>query len=401
MSTNSTEHKISRWARLSLPLLAAVAGAISAYLLFVALASKGLPVGCGDNSGCAEVLTSRWSVIAGVPVSGPALLVYVAVFVVSLMPSRRFTPSLLTILAIVLLYSAIWFVVLQLVILKAICPWCMVEHGLGVAMALIILIGYRSRPAPDQVAATRKTLSGSLILATAAFGLFVTAQLFSSPPSTTQRLPEGSNLDTGPGRNRRISVLQGQLQLVADEEPMLGSADASKVLCLMFDYCCPHCRRTHAYLRTALDEFSGELAIVSLPMPRDADCNPTIEQTEDRFENSCELTRLALAVWLADPKAFPEYDQWLFESSKPRPVAAARAHAAQLVSADQLEAALQDASIDERIARNIEAYQASGAQYIPILMSPGFDAVVGRPESEEALLTTLRNELFSEETEAE
>jgi protein-disulfide isomerase len=285
----------------------------------------------------------------------------------------------------------------------------MVEHGLGVAMAFIILTGYRPRPAPDQTAAARKSRSASIILATAAFGLFVTAQWLSSPPSTTQRLPEGSNLDTGPGPNRRISVLQGKLQLAANEEPLLGSPDASKLLCLMFDYCCPHCRRTHAYLRTALDEFAGELAIVSLPMPRDADCNPTIEQTEERFENSCELTRLALAVWMVDPQAFPDYDQWLFESSKPRSVAEARAHAEQLVSADQLEAAVKDASIDERIARNIDAYQASGAQYIPILMSPGFDTVVGRPESEEALLTTLRDELFTqgpneketEETEVE
>jgi uncharacterized membrane protein len=398
---NSTEHEISRWARLSLPLLAVLAAAISAYLLFVALASKGLPVGCGDDSGCAEVLTSRWSVIAGIPVSAPALIVYLTVFAVSLLPSRPPTRSLLMLIAIVLMYSAVWFVALQLIILKAICPWCMVEHGLGFAMALVILTGYRPRAAPEQAATSRRAMLSTVTLATIGFGLFATAQMFSSPPSTTQRLPEGTNVDTGPGANRRISVLQGKLQLTAHEEPVLGSADASKLLCLMFDYCCPHCRRTHAYLRTALDEFSGELAIVSLPMPRDADCNPTIEQTDERFENSCELARLALAVWLTDPTAFAEFDQWLFESSKPRSVDDARARAEQLVPAEQLQSSLEDRSIDERIARNIQAYEASDAQYIPILMSPGFDAVVGRPESEEALLAMLRNELFVEPRKVE
>ena len=72
------------------------------------------------------------------------------VLAISLLPSRPLTRSLLTVTGIVLLYSAIWFVVLQLVVLKAICPWCMVEHGLGMAMALIILIGYRPRTAADQ-----------------------------------------------------------------------------------------------------------------------------------------------------------------------------------------------------------------------------------------------------------
>jgi uncharacterized membrane protein len=377
-------------------LLALIAAAISAYLLFIALASRGLPVGCGDDSGCAEVLTSRWSVIAGIPVSAPALIVYLVVFALALLPSRPLARTLLTITAIVLLYAAVWFVGLQWVVLKAICPWCMVEHGLGFAMGITILTGYRSRPAPEQVAMTRKSHVSSGILGTAAFVLFVTAQLLSSPPTTTQRLPEGSNIDTGPGPDRRISVLQGKLQLTAHEEPVLGSADASKLLCLMFDYCCPHCRRTHSYLRTALDEFSGELAIVSLPMPRDADCNRTLEQTDERFENSCELTRLALGVWLVDPQTFPVFDEWLFETSKPRSVKEARARAEQLVSATQLKVALEDPSIDERIARNVEAYVASEQQYIPILMSPGFDAVVGRPESEEALISLLRDELFDQ-----
>ena len=120
---NSAEKSTGSSLKILLPCLALVAAGIAAYLLFLALANKGLPAGCGDNSGCAEVLTSRWSVIAGIPVRAPAVLVYLSVFVMSLLPSRPLSRSLLTITSFVLLYSAVWFVGLQLFYLEAICPW--------------------------------------------------------------------------------------------------------------------------------------------------------------------------------------------------------------------------------------------------------------------------------------
>ena len=62
---------------------------------------------------------------------------------------------------------------------------------------------------------------------------------------------------------------------------------------------------------------------------------------------------------------------------------------------------MADSSVKDRLDRNIQAFVESGAQAIPVLISPGFDTVVGRPENEETLLRMLQDELFNEETQNE
>jgi uncharacterized membrane protein len=60
----------------SLRALALAATGVAVYLLYVSLSQRGLPFGCSAGSGCSEVLTSRWSSVLGVPVSGPAVAAY-------------------------------------------------------------------------------------------------------------------------------------------------------------------------------------------------------------------------------------------------------------------------------------------------------------------------------------
>ncbi len=119
----------------------------------------------------------------------------------------------------------------------------------------------------------------------------------------------------------------------------------------------------------------------------------TIEHTEPRFEHACELARLSLAVWRADRKAFAAFDHWLLDPETPRGPAEARRQAEESVGAAALEAALRDGWIDRQIAANVQAYNDSGADRNPVIMSPGFSSIVGRPESERQLLQTLRTEL--------
>jgi protein-disulfide isomerase len=209
-----------------------------------------------------------------------------------------------------------------------------------------------------------------------------------------QRLPEGQNADTGPGPDRLISVLNGRLTLAPHELPLLGSADSPKLLVVLFDYCCPHCRATHGYLLNGLAAHKDELAVLLLPTPLNSKCNPYWEQTEERFAHACELARLALAVWRADRAAFVRFDAWLFEPEKPRDPAEARHRAEELVPAAALDRALQDPWIDRQIEQNVAAYHNSQAERVPVILSPGMRAIVGRPESEEQLFQLLDRELL-------
>jgi hypothetical protein len=221
-----------------------------------------------------------------------------------------------------------------------------------------------------------------------------TVQYFQPMHSALVRAPAGSS---GVGEtDGSIVLLQGHLQLAPDDDPRLGNAAASTRLYLMFDYCCPHCRRAHEYLLDALGQHPRQFSVVCLPTPRDADCNPAITQTEERFEHACELAELALAVWRARPEAFAEFDRWLFAPSRPPQPDAARRKASELVSTERLKAQLAGDAIRSRIARNVRAFNDSRVEYLPVMMAPEMDTIVGRPESREALVEILGRELFSE-----
>ncbi|HUE17027.1 MAG TPA: vitamin K epoxide reductase family protein, partial [Planctomycetaceae bacterium] len=136
----------TRLTRLSLGFFSLLGCVVAAYLLSVSLAHRNLPAGCSQGSGCDEVLNSRWAQVFGVPVSGPALAVYGVLLLTVLSMGFGSSPvqkmrkwSALILLAVVLAGSAIWFVGLQLVAVRAICPWCLAEHGLGLLVATIVL----------------------------------------------------------------------------------------------------------------------------------------------------------------------------------------------------------------------------------------------------------------------
>ena len=382
--------------------LAGLGLVVGSYLTAVSLSQSGLPLGCGSGSGCDEVLRSRWSNLLGIPVGVPAVLVYVGVMACTFLIARPSTDRLgrsgLAGLAILIAFSAVWFIGLQLVWLKAICPWCMAEHGIGLATAAASFWLILSSPVDAGQENGTSVPAGGLgmpvICGVVAAVSFMLLQVFFSDSSTSvARLPAGENADSGPGSDRQLVVLNGELRIDVHELPVLGSPNAPEMLVLLYDYCCPHCRATHRYLQDGLVRYPDQYGVVLLPMPLDAKCNPAVEETEPRFEEACELARIALAVWRADRAAFEEFDRWLFEPERPRTAATAREYAGQLLPGRNFEEATSEDWISERIAADVAAYNSSGAQTIPVILSPSLDTVVGRPASAEELFSILEAEL--------
>ncbi len=270
----------------------------------------------------------------------------------------------------------------------------MADHLLGVSMAGIILWAAQRAMARDgdRVAARRLRLPAiaGLVVAGGLMGMQI---VWGGPGAPLARLAAGQNADTGPAADRQIAVLNGQLTLDVHELPVVGSPDAPKLVVLLFDYCCPHCRATHGYLLAGMRNYPGQYGVVLLPMPLDKQCNPAVDETEPRFRESCELVRVALAVWRAKPSVFLDFDAWLYEPAMPRTLAEAQARAVQVLGQSSLDAAMADSWIEARIAADVGAYATSGAGTIPVILSPGMDAVVGRPESAEELFAILEQEL--------
>ncbi|MCC7424576.1 MAG: hypothetical protein IT428_30275, partial [Planctomycetaceae bacterium] len=394
--------------------MAVAALAIAAYLFYVSVALGGQALGCGAGGGCSEVLMSPWSKVLGIPVGGPAVVVYglmlgtlLTVRPGSTLATHRASWGVLAVLAGMVLSSALWFVGLQAFVLKAFCPWCLADHALGATLSIVILWTlFRAAgtlpdgededsaahdPDLDVAPFAAAPFPRAAVACLAGAGLSVSTFLmalqlaFPSAGPPVQRLAESGNADSGPGPGRRIVVMGGKLELTPHDLPIIGSPDAPKLLVVMFDYCCPHCRRLHAWLDVARERYPDQFAVVLLPTPQNPRCHPGLEDLEPRFEHACELARLALGVWRADRSRFAEFDQWLFESEDPRSPDAAQGKAESLVSPAALASAMSDPWIDARIRANVGAYRQGGVDRIPVILSPGFSAIVGRPSDEDVL----------------
>jgi protein-disulfide isomerase len=171
---------------------------------------------------------------------------------------------------------------------------------------------------------------------------------------------------------------------------VLGSPDAEHVMVMLFDYACLHCRHTHGVLLELMRDRPGYLAAVQLPMPLNHACNPHApEEMDARFDESCELAKIAVAVFLADRATFEDFDRWIYEPQAPRKAEQARAEAIRRVGKNQFEQAYADPRMQGIIDRNVYVYGRSGADRVPVLIVPGRAAVVGRVDSVDLLIGLL------------
>ena len=76
--------------------------------------------GCNGGDSCADVLTSRWSQVFGVPIPILGGLVYLLLLVALRWDLKYLAASCITGVA----GAAVWFVIVQAVMLRHFCPWC-------------------------------------------------------------------------------------------------------------------------------------------------------------------------------------------------------------------------------------------------------------------------------------
>jgi uncharacterized membrane protein len=379
------------WARLLL--LIAASGA--SYLAWVAI-HNGSAAGCGAASGCNAVLQSRWAYWIGLPVSVPAVLVYLSLFGATVMLRRRPAPddqrgswAAIIVLSVVVIGSAFWFVSLQVFVIQSFCKYCLTAHTCGFVAALLCLanIPYAAEsdtpmwsPSEKRGVPRRAILPLALVglagIAVLAAGQILVqkernvvkmGRIAASPARTNQTLQVvGLPAEIVPATPnaqlvapRTLSLYSNQFLIRFDEVPMMGSRDASHVIVCLLDYTCSHCRALHPILRQVSEQFSNQLGIVCLPMSLSPQCNPYIPANSAANPDACEYARLALAVWHANPGKYREFDDWLFDDVTPPSVADARARAAELLGADHLASALADPWVSRQIQMDCKIHRAN------------------------------------------
>lgn len=358
---------------------------ISVYLSYTSIVTGRSPAGCGSGSGCAEVLGSKWSYLIHVPVSVYAALVYTHLLACLFMAKSRkhagyeLARVILSIYAAVILGAALWFIYLQLFVVKAVCPYCMADHALGIALAGVLIFYLRTRrPVP-------------MLAGVACVVLMAVIQINSTTAVARLDAPtSGTDADTTTADGRMVAVFNGKLTLALADEPVLGDPRAEHVVVLMYDYACPHCRHTHGVIHDLLRDRPGLVAVVLLPTPLNRACNPHAPEGMDaRFDESCELARVALSVFLADRAGFADFDRWMYEPQAPRSAEEAWAEALRRVGEEKFEHHYHDPRMQQLIDRNVYVYGQSGADRVPVLAVPGRAAVVGRVDGVGLLIDLL------------
>ena len=113
---------------------------------------------------------------------------------------------------------------------------------------------------------------------------------------------------------RLIAISGGTVKLDVRQWPLVGCPTAKHVFVEMFDYACPHCRKTHEAVKGAFATLGEDVAMVLLlPVPMNAGCNDAVRSTGAKFRDSCKLSKLAVAVWRVAPDKFGEFHDWMFE----------------------------------------------------------------------------------------
>jgi protein-disulfide isomerase len=203
------------------------------------------------------------------------------------------------------------------------------------------------------------------------------------PPAS----PPPSTVAPQPGAPRNVSFLNGALNLNTGAVPMIGAPDSRVVLVELFDYTCKSCRLLSADLKALRRKWPDTFGIITLVTPINRACNSWVKPTIQDHEGACELARLSLAFWKANPPAFAEFHDYLFTLPLPVTAAAidtARRKAAELTGAARMDAALADSWVASQLQQNIATYARMTTQSVtmPKLLLHGSNFIEGVGESD-------------------
>ncbi len=404
------------------------------YLAFASIALGGRVAGCGDGAGgdCSAVLASRWARWFGLPVAIPAAVVYGLIFAALTLAGRgdgrwqRRAWYVLVPLATLILAAASWFSALQLLALGRVCWYCLTVHGCAIVLAMLLFWkiphDWRSpaQRAAQPIGLPPMTTVGLMLGGLIGLSVLVVGQVVSKAPTggigitTVEPAASAAGDKSGvaeaeafpidlsdlfpavAGRSRNVVLLGGKVLLNVRRTPIVGRVDSDVVVVELFDYTCPHCRKLHHYLSEARERYGIQLAVAVLVTPMDPACNAYVHDPPigAAHSGSCDLARLALAVWQTEPEAFAEFHEWMMGSPEIPTIEAARVREPPRIldRAGGLERALADDAIERELQADNRLYQVAGAGTIPKLLSERA-IISGEPESARQLFDVLEKQL--------
>lgn len=167
-------------------IIATVAVLMSLYLAFSTVTGKPL-IGCGRGSMCEKIYASGYAKVMGVPIALLGVMIYSLVAFATMFTNigqrdrtRQRGWTALSFLGVIVGGSALWFMFVQIVVLRGICPHCLLVDLCGLVIAFLIFKNaplLREEKLPDDAAGritinkrSTLTLAGIAVIC---LGLFI------------------------------------------------------------------------------------------------------------------------------------------------------------------------------------------------------------------------------------
>lgn len=380
-----------KWQPVTMAALSALGLASSLYLTSIHLAHlrTGAASICnlGSQLNCDLVNTSRYSELAGIPVSHLGSLLYVALLLASLLAGRRpgfrarCQPYLLFLVGIAVLFS-LFLAGISAFVLHAFCVFCVSLYVINFALLFVLIpgVGPTLRALPAQLADDLRTLlqpaplllsigaligaAGSLVLVR---GATQNAQLLAAQRSSTgtaeappaAATPESAAKPATPEPPARIDLFDASA-------PSLGPADAPVTIVEISDFECPYCQKAAQTLAELRKLYPGKLRLVFRNFPLDESCNKLLKR--QIHENACGAARAAFCA--GEQGQFWPYAEKLFAGdTEPSDL---EAHARSLGLKDAIfRRCLRDEATNARILRDIDECAKAGVVGVPVLLVNG------------------------------
>lgn len=103
----------------------------------------GQSVKCTIISGCSEVLSSPYAVVAGIPLAALGAAAYFTVFSLATLAAfgYRAAGTLLTPLIAAMFFVSIWLIYLQAFVIREFCQYCLFSAAITTALLVVVIVG--------------------------------------------------------------------------------------------------------------------------------------------------------------------------------------------------------------------------------------------------------------------
>src|SRR5262249_35478922 len=113
----------------------------------------GQSVRCTITSGCSEVLSSPYAVVAGIPLAVIGAAAYFTVFSLATLAAfgYRIAGTLLTPLVVAMFLVSLWLLYLQAFVIREFCQYCLFSAAVTFALLVTVLVVPRLHRSPKSV----------------------------------------------------------------------------------------------------------------------------------------------------------------------------------------------------------------------------------------------------------